>query len=216
MQWLAAPWLLAALAIAIPIVYHLRRNSPPDVIRVGSVADLVTGAAVTNRRVPRDLWLLAVRCALLGLVAAALAQPRVVDRRPGRRVVVAPAGNWPVVDSLREAGATTLPAVTSASPWSAAIRAAWNTARADTVLLVVPDDAARYLGPRPLVPRAVLPVGVAAPESLPGPPLHQAAPRTSPSADPRDASRAALPLWWMALGLVLLERVMARRSPDAG
>ena len=36
MELLAPAWLLAAIAVGIPLLYHLRRNTPPEVIQVGS------------------------------------------------------------------------------------------------------------------------------------------------------------------------------------
>ena len=217
MELLAPAWLLAAIAVGIPLLYHLRRNTPPEVIQVGSVAHLSTGAARANRRRPRNLVLLLVRCALLVLVAVALAQPLTGHARAGRRIVVAPAGEWSAVDSLARTGALVLAHSTSRYPWSAALEAHDHTTAADTLLLIAPEDAARWIGPRPSLTRVSIVVSAPGTDpGSPGPPMHQ----LTPSRDVVDSSvprhRAAPVLWWVVLALAPLERLLARRSSDAG
>lgn len=217
MQLLTPAWLLAAVAVLIPIVYHLRRDTPPEVIRVGSVADLATGAAMANRRVPKDLLLLATRCALLLLVALAMAQPFIGAAVEGRRVVVAPAGEWPVVDSLTASGAVFLTPSRSAYPWASAAAAARQSSPGDTLLIVSPDDASRWLGPRPRLDRAS--VAIAAPGKdprQPGPALHQRAAAEAAATDATPKRDASAIVWWLILALAPLERALARRSTDAG
>jgi hypothetical protein len=216
MQLLSPLWLFAALGVVIPLVYHLRRNTPPEVIRVGSVADLGTGAALANRRVPRDLLLLVTRCALLTLTAVALARPNVETAREGRRWIVAPSGEWSVVDSLEASGAVLANTPESRFPWSSATAAAAAASASDTLLLVAPDDGTRWIGPRPHVAHVTMAIGVSESDGPPGPPLPQrvaSASGTDAAAPPHDAS---LTLWWALLALVPLERALARNSRDAG
>lgn len=217
MQLLAPLWLLAALALVVPIVYHLRRNRPPEVIRVGSVADLASGAARANRRTPRDLILLLLRCAILVLVSVAMSRPHIGASREGRRVVVAPAGEWPVVDSLVQSGAVALQPSPSPSPWSAAWSAVTRTAPGDTLLIVAPNDASRWLGPRPVLDRISIAIPVPASDpQMPGPPQHQMSAAFVSTRDSAPRHDAAGIIWWLLLGLAPVERLMARRSPDAG
>lgn len=217
MQLLAPLWLLAGLATVIPLIYHLRRNSPPEVIRVGSTADLASGVALANRRTPRNLLLLLMRCLLLLLVATALAQPWVGSTRAGRRVVVAPSGDWDLLDSLSRTGATVLPVSSSRFPWSAALAAEDRTAPGDTLMLIAPDDAARWIGPRPSLARVSIAVPApGADTALPGPPSHQLTPALEGANGVRPRHDAAPMLWWILLTLAMTERLVARRSPDAG
>src|SRR5690606_18355734 len=210
-------WLLAIAATALPILYHLRRNTPPEVIRVGSVADLTHGAATANRRVPRNLLLLAVRCALLGVVALALAEPIMAGARAGRRVVVAPRGAWDAVDSLTAGGAVRHVGPETDYPWSAAIAATHRLSAHDTLLLIAPDDASRWLGPRPSigVHATAIPVKGGDP-AQPGPPASQRAPALTADDAPMPHAGVATLLWWMAIALLPLERMLATRVPDAG
>jgi hypothetical protein len=199
-------------------VYHLRRNTPPEVIRVGSVADLATGAALANRRVPRDLLLLATRCALLALTALALARPTLDARRDGRRWIVAPSGEWTIVDSLEASGAVRASTPASPFPWSSATVAAAQVGATDTLLIVAPDDGNRYLGPRPALHASSTALGVPTPDSAvsPGPPVYQRSAAVNTGRADRPRRNAAMTLWWVVLGLAPIERLLARRSRDAG
>lgn len=217
MQLLAPLWLLAASAVVIPIVYHLRRNTPPEVVKVGSVANLTTGAALANRRTPRDWPLLITRCMLILIVAFALAQPLVGTSRAGRRVIVAPRGDWAVIDSLRATGAVASSVARSRYPWSVAVAASGVASARDTLLIVAPGGEDRWIGPRPVLTQVSTAIAVFKEDSLqPAPPLHQLATsvRDGSGAPPRVALSGLL--WWMAILLGPLERTLARRSPDAG
>jgi hypothetical protein len=215
MSLMAPIWLLATLAVVIPLLYHLRRNTPPEVIRVGSVADLGTGAALANRRVPRDLLLLITRCVMLMLLALALAQPLVGTVRSGRRLVVAPTGEWSVVDSLLADGAHLAPGPASRYPWSRAAMARGHVN--DTLLLVAPDEAWRWIGPRPTLDPVTMVIAATVDTGTPpGPPLHQRVTSRGPSENPAPREDAAAALWWVILALTPIERILARRSHDAG
>lgn len=218
MQLLSPLWLFAALGVVIPLVYHLRRNTPPEVIRVGSVADLGSGAALANRRVPRDLPLLVTRCALLALTAVALARPHMETAREGRRWIVAPSGEWSVVDSLEASGAVLANTPESRFPWSSATAAAASASASDTLLLVAPDDGTRWIGPRPRVAPVSIAIGVPLGEGNgpPGPPLPQRVAAASGTDAPATRQDASMTLWWALLALVPIERALARRSRDAG
>ena len=78
MIWLSPLWLAALAALAIPILIHLRRRRIGRRIQVGSVRHLAGAAMPRRRRLRlRDPWLLALRCAILALVAFALAAPAI-------------------------------------------------------------------------------------------------------------------------------------------
>jgi hypothetical protein len=120
--WLSPLWLAALAALAVPLFIHLRRQRIGRRIQVGSVRHLAGAAMPRRRRLRlRDPWLLALRCAILGLVALALAEPAISrTERPAGWVLVAPSllgdsailRSDPVLDSLRRTGT----AVRSLSP----------------------------------------------------------------------------------------------------
>jgi len=112
--WLSPLWLAALAALAIPLFIHLRRQRIGRRIQVGSVRHLAGAAMPRRRRLRlRDPWLLALRCAILALVAFALAEPAIGrTERPAGWVLIAPSllrdsatlRSDPVLDSLRRTG----------------------------------------------------------------------------------------------------------------
>jgi len=72
-----APWfLLGALAIAGPILFHLIRRAVRERVPFSSLMFLrPTPPRVTRRRKLEHLWLLLLRCLALGLLATAFARP---------------------------------------------------------------------------------------------------------------------------------------------
>jgi hypothetical protein len=73
----AASWLAALGALALPLVLHLFGRGHERRVAVGSVAFLRPAATRRGRRLrPSDWPLLLLRCALLALLALALAEPR--------------------------------------------------------------------------------------------------------------------------------------------
>jgi Aerotolerance regulator N-terminal len=70
-------WLAGLAALAAPVVIHLLSRGRQRRMPVGSVRWLATAATLRARRLrPSRWWLLAARCALLGLLVLLLAGPR--------------------------------------------------------------------------------------------------------------------------------------------
>jgi hypothetical protein len=212
MTFLAPLWLLGLASLALPLWLHLRDRRPPDVVRVGSVADLMGGPAVHQRRRLREPLLFALRCALLILASLALAAPmRDATDAAGRRVFVVPGDLVTVADSLAAAGHAVLQPTRSVAPWVALEAAVPHTAPTDTLVVLAAAGEDRWLGPRPVVNRhvEVIPVGGTAVR----PPHSQIAPRRGEvSGETLPATPLAPLLWWLALGVLTTERVLARRS----
>jgi len=80
MNWLgfgARAWLVGLTAFAVPIAIHLLSRGRQRRVRVGSVRFLAPAETLRARRVrPSRLWLLALRCLLIGTLVMALAEPR--------------------------------------------------------------------------------------------------------------------------------------------
>lgn len=162
MGFLAPLWLLAALAVAMPIVLHLRHRTPPRVIRVGSLTGLVGHPAADRRRRLDDPWLLLLRAAMLVVLALLLAAPRLDDQRVrGRTIAVVPADLAPLRDSLRTAGVALADLPAGRAPWALAASAEAALGPRDTILLALPADADRYAPTRPRLRHAVWPLPVA-------------------------------------------------------
>lgn len=215
MTFLAPLWLAGLAALALPLWLHLRDRRPPDVIRVGSVADLVGGPAVHQRRRLREPLLFALRCALLVLASLALAMPmRDATDAAGRRVFVVPGDLTALADSLHDAGQQVLQPTASLAPWVALQAAASATRPTDTLMVVAPAGRERWLGPRPVVNRVVqaMPVGGDGVR----PPLSQIVPRRGgDDITPPPATPLAPLLWWLALGVLAAERLVASRRRGA-
>jgi len=210
--FLSPLWLLAAAAIVFPIILHLRRKTPPEIIEVGSIGDLSGGAAMRQRRTPRDLILLTIRCLILALAAVAMARPNVESDSPGERIAVAPSGFEATTDSLRGVGMRVIEVATTDVPWSALQQAALLTHARDTLVLVAPNGAGRWLGPRPQITNEVEVLTVDDTGQAAGaPPSWQRRGATSNLAvisGPDDS----LLVWYLVLALMVLERLVARRG----
>lgn len=211
MDFLSPLWLVGAAAIVIPIILHLRRKTPPEIIEVGSISDLSGGAAMRQRKTPRDLILLALRCLILALVAVALARPDIESDSSGERVAVAPIGFEAVSDSLRSAGVRVIEVATTDLPWSALEQAARLTQPRDTLVLVSPEGGGRWLGPRPQTRNAVEVLSVEDPGETGGPPSWQRGGATSELAAISRPDDSLL-VWYLVLALIVGERLIARRG----
>jgi hypothetical protein len=215
MEWLAPAWLAAALAVAIPILLHLRDQRPPTVIRVGSVADLNPSIAAKRRRQLRDVPLLLLRCVIIILGTMYLAGPQLTVRdTAGRRTAVIPTGLERVGDSLRAAGVHLAKIASSSHPWTLLAWADTSIGRNDTIVMVAPDGDDRYAGTRPRTAHPVEMLGYAEPMARAGgtaaPPLLQRLPTNDSTVSSSRRSRDGRPaLWWMLVALVAVERIAA-------
>ncbi len=215
MEWLAPAWLAAGLAVAIPILLHLRDQRPPTVIRVGSVADLNASIAARRRHHLHDIPLLLLRCALIILGALYLAGPKLAARdNAGRRVAVVPTGLERIDDSLRTAGGHIAEITPSPHPWTLLAWADSSIGRHDTIVMIAPDGDDRYVGIRPRTAHPVEMLGYAEPTAPAGgtaaPPRSQRLPMNDPTVTTSHRSRDARPvLWWMLVVLVAVERIAA-------
>lgn len=210
MAFLAPLWLLGLTTLALPIWLHLRDRRPPDVLPVGSVADLTGGPAVRERRRLREPLLLMLRCGILAAMALALAAPlREATPAPGRTLTVVPGDLALLADSLRAEGRTVVAPSGSSAPWVALEAAALVTSVDDTLRLLAPGGAARWLGPRPIVNRTVV---IASTETNgTRPPPSQIVPRRlAADGAARPAHSLAPLLWWLALGVLTAERILTR------
>ncbi len=163
----AAPLALFALALlAIPLAIHLRPRRIRRLLRVGSIRHLA-GAAVPRRTGVQltERSLLAVRLAIVGLLALALAGPFLVGSRaaPPRKIALvavplarAPAGTVArrIVDSLRRDDVTILELDSSAEVWGE-IRAADASLPPGSSIALVWPERARVGGTRPTVSASV-------------------------------------------------------------
>ncbi len=216
MQWLAPAWLAAALAMAIPILLHLRDQRPPTVVRVGSVADLNASIAARRRHQLHDIPLLLLRCAIIILGAIYLAGPQLTVRdTAGRRVAVIPTGLERVGDSLLAAGVPVATIAPSPHPWTLLAWADSSVGQNDTIVMVAPDGDDRYAGARPRTAHPVAMHMFAEPTAHPGgtaaPPRSQRLPTNDSTVSTSRSSRDARPpLWWMLVALVAVERIAAR------
>ncbi|MEO7353730.1 MAG: BatA domain-containing protein [Gemmatimonadales bacterium] len=172
MGFLAPLWLGALAAVALPILLHLRAAAPPERVQVGSIADLTAGLSTRSRRRLSDLLLLALRLLFVIVLALLLAQPVLVDHRPGRLVAVVPAGMERVRDSLLAASVAVADVNASIrDPWHIALLAEPQLNQNDTMLLVAPDGTDRYFGWRPTLTHAVRILAAADPVPSGTPPL---------------------------------------------
>ena len=74
MSFLAPVFLLGALAVAAPIIFHLIRRTTKEVTPFSTLMFLQpTPPRVTRRSRLENLWLLLLRCAVLGLLALGFA-----------------------------------------------------------------------------------------------------------------------------------------------
>lgn len=212
MPFLAPLWLFGLGALVLPVWLHLRDRTPPDVLPVGSVADLTAGPAVRQRRRISEPLLLLLRCGVLAAIAFALAEPvREAAPVPGRTVTVIPGDLALLADSFRTegGGGSVLAPSGTVAPWAALEAAAAVTSLDDTLRLVAPGGAARWLGPRPVVNRTVV---IAKQETIgTRPPQSQIAPRRLSSDGAARPPHSLAPLlWWLALGLLTTERIVSR------
>ena len=94
MNFIAPLFLFGALAVALPIVFHLIRRTSKEKIPFSTLMFLLpTPPRVTRRSRIENLWLLLLRCLVLGLLALGFARPflqRPADAAPAR-------GRWPEV-----------------------------------------------------------------------------------------------------------------------
>src|SRR5207247_10790014 len=90
MSFLAPLFLLGALAVALPIVFHLIRRTSKDKMTFSSLMFLQpTPPRVTRRNRLENIFLLVLRCLVLCLLALGFARPflqkpRSEERRVGK------------------------------------------------------------------------------------------------------------------------------------
>lgn len=84
MNWLLPGFLGAGLAVALPIALHFLRNKPKAIVRFPTLRFLATAAIhdTTRHRLLR-LVTLALRCLIIGLLAAGFARPFFANSRLG-------------------------------------------------------------------------------------------------------------------------------------
>ena len=76
MNFIAPLFLVGALAVALPIVFHLIRRTSKEKIPFSTLMFLLpTPPRVTRRSRIENLWLLLLRCLVLGLLALGFARP---------------------------------------------------------------------------------------------------------------------------------------------
>jgi hypothetical protein len=134
--FLAPLALWGLLALAIPLLLHLRRRRVGRTIQVGSLKHLET-APTAERRGPRvrDPLRLLLRLAIIALVALLLAEP-VLPRPQG--------DDLPVI--LADSGA---------APWDAIARVDDSLPPGIPLTVVATLSSDRFHGPRPLVRRRI-------------------------------------------------------------
>jgi hypothetical protein len=132
----------------------------------------------------------------------------------GRRVFVVPGDLTALADSLHDAGQHVLQPTASMAPWVALQAAVSATRPTDTLMVVAPAGRERWLGPRPVVNRAVQVMSVGGDGARP--PLSQIVPRRGgDDITPPPVTPLAPLLWWLALGVLAAERLVASRSRGA-
>lgn len=154
---LLAPFALWGLvALAVPLVLHLRRRRVGRTIQVGSLRHLET-LPTAERRGPRvrDPLRLLLRLAILALVVLLLAEPVLPGRSETRRaVVLADPGASPALrDSLAALGELVI--VDLSSPWDAIVRTDDSLPPGVDLIVAAPTTSDRFDGPRPGVSRSV-------------------------------------------------------------
>ena len=83
MTFLAPLFLLGALAVALPILFHLIRRTPTVQRRFSSLMFLSPSPPQLSRRSRLDkILLLLLRCLIIGLIAFAFARPFLRDKLP--------------------------------------------------------------------------------------------------------------------------------------
>jgi hypothetical protein len=143
MTWLA-PWaFLGLLAVAVPVVIHLITRRRTRVQRFPTLRFIASARVLPVRALrPSDPLLLVLRCAVLAVVAAALAQPRLrTDAR--ERAVAGVRARSVVVDT---SASMRRPAESGGTALDVARReAATAAAQADVALTVETADPAAQL-----------------------------------------------------------------------
>jgi hypothetical protein len=180
--WATPAWLAGLAALAVPVAIHLLSRGRQRRMRIGSVRWLAPAATLRARRLRPSRWrLLALRCALIGVLVLILAGPRLeVASRPGPDwVLVSPdliaeraalEASSPELyrrlDALREDGTTVRwlaaglpigpsPAAAAGDLWSL-LREADREAPAEVAFEVfVVDRLGSLRGERPVLGRSV-------------------------------------------------------------
>jgi len=96
MSFLAPLFLLGALAVTLPILFHLIRRTTKEKTPFSSLMFLLpTPPRVTKRSRIENLWLLILRCVVIGLLALGFARPFIqkilpaaTSNDPGRKLIV--------------------------------------------------------------------------------------------------------------------------------
>lgn len=100
MTFLAPLFLLGALAVALPILFHLIRRTPTVQRRFSSLMFLSPSPPQLSRRSRLDkILLLLLRCLIIGLIAFAFARPFLRDKLPPQTGDAAPKISIVLVDA---------------------------------------------------------------------------------------------------------------------
>ena len=149
MSFLAPLFLLGALAVVGPILFHLIRRTTREVTPFSSLMFLrESPPRVTRRSRLENLWLLLLRCLVIGLLALGFARPFF----PAKTTPLAlAAGTDQALNSMRASGSalTTMSSPSTSASSSVISRATGGTA--------MPSSAARNCASTPAAPRSAGP-----------------------------------------------------------
>jgi hypothetical protein len=154
MHWLFPSFLLGALAVALPILLHLLRRRPVRYVAFPSLRFLAATQPKNDRSQRwRRLLVLLLRCAALGLLAAAFARPYLEnDRSGGTRTVIVVVdgsfsmradGRWPRLREWAQTQIATLQAGDRAGLLVSGVRPTWRVS-VTTDLEQVRTELARF------------------------------------------------------------------------
>lgn len=177
------------LALAVPLLLHLRRRRVGRTIQVGSLKHLETLPTAERRGLRvRDAGRLLLRLAILTLLVLLLARPVLEAERGAERTAFLVDRSAPssLRDSLARAG--DLIVADLASPWVAVAHVDDSLPPGIPLTVAATTASDRFNGPRPLVRREVRWIDAGAPPA----PSHRATEVDAPSAAERRALAAAV------------------------
>lgn len=154
---LLAPFALwGLLALAVPILLHLRRRRVGRTVHVGSVRHLES-LPTAERRGPRlrEPWVLLLRALILSILVLLLARP-VLDRVSsvvGTVALIDSAAARPLRDSLGDRATLLVERIDD--PWRRLQELDDSLPAGIPVIIAASNSSALYSGPRPTVARSV-------------------------------------------------------------